>query len=71
MPVSGQVLYDDLFLAREEQGEDWLTGGPFGPEGGVVGLAAMVIGTIALGAFAAQGGRELDDASEGVASGPR
>lgn len=70
MPVSGQVLYDDLFVAREERGDDWLTGGAFGPEGGLIGLGAMTIGTLLLaaGALTVGRGRELDGAAEGVAS---
>jgi hypothetical protein len=46
MPVSGQVLYDGLFVERVETGEDVLTGGAFGPEGGLLGLGAMVTGTL-------------------------
>lgn len=52
MPVSGQsnFFYASAF-AREELGPDWVTGGPFGPEAGVTGLAAMLVGTIAIGAW--------------------
>jgi membrane protease YdiL (CAAX protease family) len=46
MPVSGQTLYGGLFFERVECGEDRLTGGAFGPEGGLVGLAAMAVGTV-------------------------
>jgi membrane protease YdiL (CAAX protease family) len=46
MPVSGQTLYDDLFVHREETGEDLVTGGAFGPEAGLLGLAAMIVGTV-------------------------
>jgi membrane protease YdiL (CAAX protease family) len=73
MPVSGQVLYDDLFVAREERGDDGWTGGAFGPEGGLVGLSAMIVGTALLGlvAWRSGRGRELDVAAESVASEPR
>ena len=43
MQVSGQTLGGAL-LAREELGPDVATGGVFGPEAGLEGLAAMVIG---------------------------
>lgn len=46
MPVSGQTLYDGLFVERVEAGDDLVTGGAFGPEGGLLGLAAMVAGTV-------------------------
>lgn len=46
MPVSGQTLYDGLFVERVEAGEDLVTGGAFGPEGGLLGLGAMAVGTV-------------------------
>lgn len=49
MPVSGQ---DHFFFAsalrRVELGPDWLTGGGFGPEAGMTGLTASVVGTLAI-----------------------
>jgi membrane protease YdiL (CAAX protease family) len=73
MPVSGQVIFDDLLVLREEQADDLLTGGEFGPEGGLVGLAAMALGTMAAVGVARalpSGGvvREVDAASPDVRS---
>ena len=42
-PVSGMQNGATL-IATEAVGPDWLTGGAFGPEAGVIGLAAMLIG---------------------------
>jgi membrane protease YdiL (CAAX protease family) len=44
MPVSGFVLDDAAVLHRDVHGADVLTGGAFGPEASVIGLAAMLIG---------------------------
>jgi membrane protease YdiL (CAAX protease family) len=44
-PVSG-VKTGVTLIATELTGPQWLTGGLFGPEAGVLGLAAMVIGSI-------------------------
>ncbi len=60
MPVSGQVLLDDLFVHREEHGDDVVTGGAFGPEGGLVGLSFMFVGILASVAYARTGRREGD-----------
>lgn len=46
MPVSGQTLYDDVLVHREETGDDLVTGGAFGPEAGLLGLSAMIVGTV-------------------------
>lgn len=46
MPVSGQDrFFVSSVLTRTASGPEWITGGPFGPEGGMTGLAAMAIGT--------------------------
>jgi hypothetical protein len=48
-PVSGLLIEHSLFRA-EPHGPEWITGGAFGPEGGVVGLA---INALAIAAFVA------------------
>ncbi|HHH27927.1 MAG TPA: CPBP family intramembrane metalloprotease [Polyangiaceae bacterium] len=49
MPVSGQsdFAYASV-VSRTETGPDWLTGGAFGPEAGVTGLIAIVLGVGAI-----------------------
>lgn len=44
-PVSGMQTGVSVFVT-EPTGPEWLTGGAFGPEAGVMGLAAMVIGSV-------------------------
>jgi uncharacterized protein len=44
-PVSG-INTGATIIATESVGQQWLTGGAFGPEAGVLGLAAMVIGSV-------------------------
>jgi len=44
-PVSGMNHVATL-IASETVGPQWLAGGPFGPEAGVMGVAAMVIGSM-------------------------
>lgn len=47
MPVSGQTRFHfGRLLAREVDGPEWITGGSFGPEAGLTGLVAMVLGTL-------------------------
>lgn len=58
MPVSGQSnFFYASVLSREELGPDWITGGPFGPEAGMTGLAAMLLGTLAIGLWQRARGR--------------
>jgi membrane protease YdiL (CAAX protease family) len=45
MPVSGFGLERAALMTREPVGSDWMTGGAFGPEASVLGLAAMLVGT--------------------------
>ncbi|MGB7538153.1 MAG: CPBP family intramembrane glutamic endopeptidase [Anaerolineales bacterium] len=45
-PVSGLDPVAAQFIAIRQGGPGWLTGGPFGPEGGLIGLGAMLIGSI-------------------------
>lgn len=46
-PVSG-VAPDFSFIRIQQGGAAWLTGGAFGPEAGVLGLAAMLMGCLAI-----------------------
>jgi len=43
-PVSGFGPFGATFLATEQGGPDLWTGGSFGPEGGLLGLAVMLLG---------------------------
>lgn len=43
-PVSGRDPTGATFLTTEQAGPDLLTGGPFGPEGGLLAPAAMALG---------------------------
>ena len=45
-PVSGTASNSVSFLAIEQQGPDLWTGGRFGPEAGLIGLLAVLIGAI-------------------------
>lgn len=45
-PVSGLRVGGATFLSIDQRGPDLWTGGPFGPEGGLLGPAAMVAGII-------------------------
>jgi len=44
-PVSGLKLYDKQIGVLSDNGPAWLTGGQFGPEGGVLATALLVAGT--------------------------
>ncbi|MBZ0121738.1 MAG: CPBP family intramembrane metalloprotease [Sandaracinaceae bacterium] len=47
MPVSGQDrFFFGALLVRVEHGPEWLTGGAFGPEAGMTGTLACVLGTL-------------------------
>jgi len=50
-PVSGLGVGASV-VAVEETGPDLVTGGAFGPEAGLLGLGAMVVGTVAIAAWA-------------------
>ena len=43
-PVSGMKAHPATFITIEQGGINWVTGGPFGPEGGLIGLAAIFLG---------------------------
>jgi membrane protease YdiL (CAAX protease family) len=49
-PVSGLGV-DASVVAVEETGPDVVTGGAFGPEAGLIGIAAMTLGTVAIAAW--------------------
>jgi hypothetical protein len=44
-PVSGGNFYPATFIAIEQGGPDTWTGGSFGPEAGLIGIAAMLVGS--------------------------
>jgi membrane protease YdiL (CAAX protease family) len=45
-PVSGMEPVAARVLAVRQSGPEWITGGMFGPEGGVIGLAAIMLGSL-------------------------
>lgn len=45
-PVSGIATRGASFIATEQRGPDMWTGGSFGPESGLVGLAAIIAGSL-------------------------
>jgi hypothetical protein len=45
-PVSGTDFRSATFIRIEQGGPELLTGGPFGPEAGFIGLAAMIVGIL-------------------------
>lgn len=48
LPVSGLELFDAPLYEPQTRGADWLTGGEFGPEGGLAGLIALLLITAAV-----------------------
>jgi hypothetical protein len=47
LPVSGLNLAASVLTAHV-QGPNWLTGGPYGPEGGVLAMGAILVATVYL-----------------------
>ena len=47
-PVSGMGSGQTSFIAIVQNGPAWLTGGDFGPEAGILGLLAMLLGAFAI-----------------------
>ena len=47
-PVSGTTFFPVTFAAIEQSGPDAWTGGSFGPEGGLMGLLAILLGILAV-----------------------
>lgn len=61
MQVSGQTWLEDAsLLRRQELGPDVATGGAFGPEAGLEGLAAMVLGIVLTLAWVGLRARRLE-----------
>lgn len=50
-PVSGLDTFGATFLDTQQAGPDTWTGGPFGPEAGLLGLLAMLTGTILIALY--------------------
>ncbi|HEY0673570.1 MAG TPA: CPBP family intramembrane glutamic endopeptidase [Longimicrobiales bacterium] len=48
LPVSGLELFDAPLYEPHSRGAEWLTGGGFGPEGGLAGLVALLLITAAV-----------------------
>ncbi|MBN1121102.1 MAG: CPBP family intramembrane metalloprotease [Anaerolineae bacterium] len=47
-PVSGTAANQTTFLGIAQSGSDLWTGGAFGPEAGLIGIVAMMVGTLAI-----------------------
>jgi membrane protease YdiL (CAAX protease family) len=45
-PVSGTGANATTVIAVQQRGNELVTGGPFGPEAGLVGLGAMILGSV-------------------------
>lgn len=45
-PVSGTSANETTFIAVQQGGPDLWTGGAFGPEAGLLGIAAMIVGSL-------------------------
>jgi uncharacterized protein len=45
-PVSGLIGHNPTFIAIEEHGPPLITGGAFGPEGGLIGVGAILLGIV-------------------------
>jgi uncharacterized protein len=56
--VSG-TGFGGSFIAIEQGGPAWFSGGAFGPEGGVAGVLAIVAGALLICLWLRRGGREL------------
>lgn len=54
-PVSGTT--DFSLIALRAAGPEWVTGGDFGPEAGLTGLVAMLVGMILIGLWARRASR--------------
>ena len=54
LPVSGLELFDTPMYEPRSLGTPWLTGGGFGPEGGLAGLVALLLVTAAVWHFTKQ-----------------
>jgi membrane protease YdiL (CAAX protease family) len=50
-PVSGLETFGATFIDTQQAGPDLWTGGPFGPEAGLLGLLAMLTGTLLIALY--------------------
>lgn len=57
LEVSGLPLQVQPLLNLNEAGPDWLTGGPFGPEGGIMVTLVLLLGILATGRLGRNSGR--------------
>jgi membrane protease YdiL (CAAX protease family) len=64
-PVSGGDFTQATVIAIAQGGPDWLTGGAFGPEAGVLGLAATLVGMVLIVAWVRRRGPLALDARLG------
>ncbi len=48
LPVSGLSFFDTPLYDAVETGPDWITGGTFGPEGGIAATAALALALLAV-----------------------
>ncbi len=69
-PVSGVTLLSTSFLKIEQRGPEVWTGGAFGPEAGLVGLLAMLLGSGLTLAWCRRRSGRLRLATERLLSGP-
>ena len=60
LPVSGLELFDAPLYEPVRLGTPWITGGSFGPEGGVAGLLALLLVTVAVWFYTRQKVSEHD-----------
>jgi membrane protease YdiL (CAAX protease family) len=44
LPTSGLLTPEKTLILASQEGPDWILGGSFGPEGGILATAALVIG---------------------------
>ena len=58
-PVSGVNRFRTTFIATEQTGPELWTGGAFGPEAGLIGLAAMALGAVVTVLWVRQGRGEV------------
>jgi membrane protease YdiL (CAAX protease family) len=61
LSVSGLEISGGILLDLVENGPDWLTGGFFGPEGGLVVTVVLIISTVLVGAAGRRQGRKTTD----------
>ena len=64
-PVSGGDFTQATVIAVTQGGPDWLTGGAFGPEAGVIGLLATMVGMALIAWWVRRRGRLAFDATLG------